>query len=140
MAFAAITVNDGKATPVAHTFTPLMIDQNGVQWYQETSPAPANVRAARRLAISLKRADPSKTLDGRARVRITVYHPVMETLAPNSSGITPPPTVAYEDSESHEYVLAERGIEADHKDIRVLGSNLLLNAQVATVIDKLINP
>lgn len=140
MAFSAITVNDGAATPVATTFTPLMIDGNGVQWFEQTTPAPANKLVARRLSISLKRAAPNGQLTGRATVIVRLYQPTGETLAPNSSGITPPPTKAYEQVAMGEFLLPERGTGQERKDTRVLLQNLLGNAQVVSVIDSLLNP
>lgn len=140
MAFSAITVNDGAATPVATTFTPLMVDGNGVQWFEQTTPAPANKLVARRLSISLKRAAPNGQLTGRATAIVRLYQPTGETLSPNSSGITPPPTKAYEQVAAGEFLLPERGTTQERKDLRVLTQNLLGNAQVISVIDSLLNP
>lgn len=140
MAFSAITVNDGAATPVATTFTPLMMDGNGVQWFEQTNPAPANKLVARRLSISLKRAAPNSQLTGRATVIARLYQPTGETLAPNSSGITPPPTKAYEQVAMGEFLLPERGTNQERKDLRVLLMGILGSAQVISVIDSLLNP
>lgn len=140
MAFSSITVNDGAATPVATTFTPLMIDSNSVAWFEQTTPTPANKLIARRLSVSLKRAANGRQLDGRATVILRLYQPTGETLSPNSSGITPPPTKAYENVLTVEMLLPERGTVQERDDLRSLSMNLLNNTQMITVIEQLMLP
>lgn len=38
---AAIVINDGAATPVAHTFTPIPLGSNAMSWVDKTGPFPS---------------------------------------------------------------------------------------------------
>lgn len=139
MAFSNITVNDGASTPVATTFTPTIMTPNGVQWFEQTSPAPANGQVARKLSIGISRGiSPSSTeLNTKARAQVKLYQPTGETLAPNSSGITPPPREAYRNVATLEFELPERGTVRERDDLRSLSMNLLNHPQVISVIENL---
>ena len=131
-----IVINDGAATPVAHTFTPIGKDEKGVLWFEQTAPAPVNPLGAKRIGYRQSRVlDPKGQLTGRSKVVLTIYIPTLETLGNNSAGITPPPTVAYVEESRHEFTLPERSVKQERKDTRVLAQNLLGNAQVVLAID-----
>lgn len=137
---ANIVANNGAATPVAHTFTPLGPDANGVQWFEQATPAPANARAAARISVSAKRPKlaGTKALDGIAKVEFGMWLPSMETLATSDSGITPPPTVAYELQARVTLFLPERSTVQDRKNLRMLMVNAIgLDAGLVDVIDQL---
>lgn len=118
------SINDAEIVPVAHTFTPLGPDKDGVQWFEQTLPAPANALAAKRFSVSIKRADPGKQLNGVARITGRFWYPVMETVATSDSGITPPPTVAYQLYAEIRYVVPERSTEQERKNMKALAQNL----------------
>lgn len=42
-ALAALTINDGQATPVAHTFSPVRLDEKGVATFFDRSGASRSV-------------------------------------------------------------------------------------------------
>lgn len=124
-ALANLTAADGATTPVTHTFTPLGPDQNGVHWFEQTSPAPANSAAAKRVSVSIKRAKPGQTLTGVSKVILQMWYPVMETVGTSDSGFTPPPTVAYTLFARIEYFMPERSTEQERTDLRILASNMI---------------
>lgn len=137
-ALANLVALDAETTPVSHTFVPLGPDANGVQWFEQTNPAAANPAAAKRISISIRRAKPADVLKGVARITIQLWSPIMETLASNDAGITPPPTVAYQLFARIEYVFPERSTEQERKNVRVLLANMATNnGIILDVIQKL---
>lgn len=141
-ALVNLTASNGEATPVAHTFAPLGPDAKGVQWFEQVTPTPVNGQAAIRISAHIRRAvkqGPSRQqLNGVARVELAIWLPTMETLASNDAGITPPPTVSYEQHARLTYLLPERGTTQERKNLRVLTANLIANNQnILDMIEKL---
>lgn len=138
-AAANIVINDGAATPVAHTLVPMGKDERDVFWFEQSIPVPLNSLGALRAGISLKRPQNGKRLDGKAIAVITLAKPTLETLGTNAAGITPPPTLAYEEKARISFELPERSSKQERKDTRVLFQNLLGNANVIALIDDLLS-
>jgi hypothetical protein len=139
-AAANIVINDGAGTPVSHTFTPIGKDENGVMWFEQTTPAPASPLGAKRIGFKQIRVyDARKQLTGNVRTIVSVKVPTLETLGSSDSGITPPPTLAYQEISRMEFTSAERSITQERKDTRVLSMNLLAEAQVVAALDALVN-
>lgn len=136
-ALAAVTATDGETTPVNHSFTPLGPDKDGIQWFEQTTPAPANALAAKRVSVSIKRAVPGKQQNGVARLILRLWYPVMETLSTSDSGIIPPPTVAYQLYAEVRYVIPERSTEQERKNLRVLLINFGASGIITDVLQKL---
>lgn len=138
-AIGNVVINDGAATPVAHTFTPLGKDDAGVYWFEQTTPVPANTIGAKRLGYKQTRITDSsqKQLTSNTRVTLTLHVPTLETLGNNSAGIVPPPQLAYKEQARVEYTLADRSTKQERKDTRVLALNLLGHAMVIAAIDDL---
>jgi len=136
-ALSAVYANDGETVPVSYTFTPLGPDQDGVQWFEQTAPAPANALAAKRVSVQIKRAVPGKQQNGVARLTIRMWYPVMETLSTSDSGITPPPTVAYQLYAEVRYVIPERSTEQERKNLRQLLVNFGVSGSIIDVLNKL---
>lgn len=141
-AVAAIVLADAQGTPVNHTFTPLGPDANGVWWFEDQSQS--TPIGYWRISVQLKRTPPAR--NGQAsssnrvnRAVLTLHQPTLETLGTNDAGITPPPTVAYVDRVSTEFIFAERNSLQNRKDIRKMGANLLANADIITLIEQLQN-
>jgi hypothetical protein len=135
---SAITINDGAATPVAHTFTPIGKDEKGVMWFEQTTPAPTSPLGAKRIGYRQARVlDSRKQLTGSSKAVYTLHVPTLETLANNSAGIVPPPTVAYVEVARVEFDLAERSTQQERKDTRVLAMNLLAHAMPTANVDTL---
>lgn len=135
---SAVVINDGAATPVAHTFSPIGKDSKGVFWFEQTTPAPANPLGAKRIGYSQTRVlDAAKQLTGISRVTYTLHVPTLETVANNSAGIVPPPTLAYAEKSRYTADLAERSTQQERKDTRVLFANFLAHAMAVANIDTL---
>lgn len=133
-----IVINDGAASPVAHTFTPIGKDDKGVLWFEQTTPAPTNPLGAKRIGYRQTRIlDPKSQLTGKSKVIMTIYVPTLETLGNNSAGITPPPTISYVEESRHEFTMPERSLKQERKDTRLFAANLLANAQIVSAIDDL---
>lgn len=135
---ANIVINDGASTPVAHTFTPLGKDADGVFWWEQTTPAPLNKLGAKRIGYKQTRdLSVSNRLTKSAKVSYTLWVPTLETLSNNSAGILPAPTEAYREIARVEMTLAERSTAQERKDTRVLAVNLLGHAMAVANIDSL---
>jgi hypothetical protein len=135
---SAITINDGATTPVAHTFTPIGKDEKGVMWFEQTTPTATSPLGAKRIGYRQTRVlDSKKQLTGMSKVVVTLNVPTLETLANNSAGIVPPPTLAYAEAVRLEFDLAERSTKQERKDTRVLLANFLAHAMAVANIDDL---
>lgn len=135
---ASIVINDGAATPVAHTFSPIGKDDKGVFWFEQTSPAVTSVLGAKRIGYKQTRVlNAQKQLTGTTKAVYTLMVPTLETVANNSAGITPPPTLAYAEKGRVEFDLADRSTGQERKDTRVFFVNLLGHAMVVANVDTL---
>ncbi|DAD50336.1 TPA_asm: coat protein [ssRNA phage Gephyllon.3_4] len=133
-----IVINDGSATPVAYTFSPIGKDDKNVFWFEQTIPAPVNGLGACRIGYSQTRVlDAQKQLTGNSKVVYTLNVPTLETMSNNSAGITPPPTLAYVEKARLEYSLAERSLAAERKNTRVFCLNFLGTAMAISNLDSL---
>jgi hypothetical protein len=141
-AVVSIVLNDAQATPVAHTFIPLGPDQNGAWWYEDQSVGTSPV-GYNRISLQLVRApvaSPGTNAGERtARVKIGLHTPKLEALGTNDSGLTPPPTVAYTPRCNVEFILSERSILQDRKDLRKYVDFLMAEAQVTAMVETLQN-
>lgn len=140
-AVANITLNDALATPVLHTFVPVGQDSKGVWWYEDQS-ASSPIGYNR---ISYEFVRPTNPAPGESsgnrmfRIKIGFHTPKLETLGNNSSGITPPPTVAYVARCNCEFLVPERSALQDRKDIRKYMDFLLAEAQLTDMVENLRN-
>jgi hypothetical protein len=135
---ADIVINDGAATPVAHTFKPIGKDANGVFWWEQSTPAPVNKLGAKRIGYKQTRElSAQNQLTAVSKASYMLFLPTLETLGNNSAGITPPATVAYREIARMEFTLAERSVEQERKDTRILLGGLLGIAMSVANIDKL---
>lgn len=135
---ANITINDGSATPVAHTLTPIGTDAKGVMFFEQITPSPVSPLGAIRIGYKQTRALDTKAQNGVSKCILTIHVPTLEVLGNSSTGITPPPTVAYKQVGRIELDLPERGQTAERKNLRVFLANLLANSQIVSAIDALI--
>lgn len=134
-AIAAIVINDGQATPVAHTFNPVQSTPD--QLYREALSALPLIGQGR-VSIAEKF---NQSADGISKVRTKLELPALETItAQNSQGYTAAPRVAFTHTVVTDYFLPNRGTAAQRKDLRVLNINLQGNAQVVDLVDNLAVP
>lgn len=131
-AIAAIVINDGQATPVAHTFNPVASSPDAL--YREAQSGLALIGQGR-IGTSTKL---TKNGDGVNRVTVKLELPALETItAQNAQGYTAAPKVAYTNTVIVSFLLPGRGTAAQRKDLRVLLGNLLANAQVIDLVENL---
>jgi hypothetical protein len=131
-AIAAIVISDGQATPVAHTFNPVASAPNA--FYRESQSGLALIGQGR-ISTPVKF---SQSGDGVNRVTVKLELPALETItAQNAQGYTAAPKVAYTNTAFVTFLLPGRGTAAQRKDLRVLLTNLLANAQVVDLIENL---
>ena len=120
-AFAALTaINDGQATPVAHTFSPVSIDAAGIaKWVDRVGGISIGFPT-----VTLSVREPSKS--SRAyKVTRKIVLPVLEvTSASTATGIQPAPTKAYELINTSEWVLPERSSLADRANLLAYAKNI----------------
>lgn len=136
-AFAAITINDGQASPGAHTFNPVSNDNGIYVWQDQTGGV-----ALGYLTITYQKSVPGPVKPGQAsdasrvwRHKLTVAVPTMETLGTNDAGLTPPPTVACIHRGSMEFIQPERGTNSVRKDMTAYCANLLGHATIKSLLN-----
>jgi hypothetical protein len=138
-AVAAMSILDGQASPVAHSFVPISYIDGVWLFEDQTGSSPIGYN---RITISLTRSGPApagQPSDGgrNARCTIKVWVPVLETLGVNDAGITPPPTVAYVEDAKVEFRIPERSSVAVRKDTRAYTRNVLNDALVIDMLENL---
>ena len=122
---ANIVINDGKATPVAHTFAPVTShDANGVAIWTDRSTGVAVGFPE----LSFKLASPSKA-SRNYKVTAKVTLPVLNVTSPSTgTGIQPLPSVAYSLIADVKLTIPEATLLADRKDFFAYVKNFLANA------------
>jgi len=134
-----IALNDALGSPVLHTFIPLGPDVKGVWWWEDQSASSAI--GYNRISMFLKRsgnpAPGSNSGDRVSRVVVGIHTPKLETISNNSAGLTPPPTVAYVARCNIEFILPERAVLQDRKDLRKYADFLLAEAQLTAMVETL---
>lgn len=132
MQLAAITINDGKATPVSHVFTPTKISG---------STAVLNERVASGIAIGYPMLQfsvtPADAFNGVNRVDLKIAMPQLEVISGSDAGYTPAPAVAFTDTVKVSFLLPGRSTTANRKDLRVLLINALQNSIVVDAVDNM---
>lgn len=126
-AIAALTINDGAATPVAHTFSPANIDVAGVaKWEDRVGGVPLGFPT---VTLSMRR--PSKA-SRNYRLTAKVVYPVTETIAPSNF-----PSKAYDLIGTVEFVLPDRASLQQRKDLAAFVKNYLANAVITSCVENL---
>lgn len=129
-AIAAITLADGAATPVNHTFAPVNIDQAAVaKWADRSTGISVGFPS---LTFSIK--NPTK---GSPSYKVTakVVLPVLEQTSPSTStGIQPAPTLAYNLLANVDFVLPERSTMAQRTDVLAYLKNYLATTVVGDAV------
>lgn len=115
--FANIVINDGQATPVAHTFATKTNDQRTAT-YEDRSGGIAVGYG--RIAIRTSDSDVVR------RVNLNITIPTLEAVSgANPSGFTPPATVAYSNGFKGEFLLSQRATAQEKKNIYAYAKNAL---------------
>lgn len=131
-AFAAITLNDGASTPVAHVFDPATL--NGLQSTFADRSGGISVGFP---TVTILSSVPTKT-SRLYKVRAKIVMPVMEVVNSSTySGITPAPTKAYDMTCVIEFFMPERSTLQQRKDIRAFAKNFLAHATATSLVETL---
>lgn len=130
-AIAAITINDGAATPVARTFGPIKVDAAQIAKYQDKSGGvPVGYPT-----ITLQVREPNKQTKSYRAVGKVVFPVLEQTSASTATGIQPAPIVAYNLLFNFDFTLPERSSLQDRKHIKALAQNLISNALMTTLVE-----
>jgi hypothetical protein len=116
-AIAAISINDGAATPVAHSFSVQSTNGAKAEWKERTSGAPAGF-----YTISHEVVNPSSPTAA-YRIKIGFSLPVTETV----NGV---PTVTRMNSAQVVLNFAQSSTEQERKDAVAFVINFMSNANV----------
>lgn len=128
---ANISIADGKATPVVHVFGPVTSAPEAM--YRESLLGLPLVGQGT-LSSMLKSAANAPI----QRIRVKLNLPALETATgQNASGYTAAPKIAYSNEVVVDFLLSSRGTPDQRKDLRVMLSNLLKDAQFVDLIDNL---
>lgn len=138
-AIGNLVLNDGKATPVAHTFQPYKVGEANGSYSAEFEDRVGGIFVGMpRIHIATKRpTSDRKTL----RVMVKVTAPILETVSNSTvSGIAPAPTVAYTPLFEATFVLPERATIDARKDLLAYVRSLLASAVVTSAVNDLEMP
>lgn len=125
-----LTLNDGQATPVAHTFSARGADMKLALWTDVSGGI--GIGMGKVTLSNVTTAGVSAAYKVEARVTI----PVMETISGDAGGYTPVPKVAFNLFGKVEFVVPSRASLQNRKDILAYVKNLLANAVMSdTVVD-----
>lgn len=131
---ANIVINDGENTPVARTFAPDGIPENGAEFKDRSGGIPLGYGM---IKISRPKA-PQDMVNGSYKSVVQLMLPKLETVSGSTTqGFEPAPRVAYTCVAKLEVWLPVRSTTQDRKNLRTLFKNLLENATVVDVIDDL---
>lgn len=124
--FADIVLNDGQATPVAHTFKVKLNDNMQSLWEDRVGGIPIGFAT-----ITVKTEDSASV----RKVRIWVSVPTLEAISgANVSGFTPAQKKAYEHRSYQEFFLPQRGTRAERENLVAFHVNLLGDAGLLAVL------
>lgn len=125
-----LIINDGAATPVAHTYLPTKIDANNVATFQErTSGVPVGYPTLTWSVRAPLPSSPSYKLVGKL-----TQPKVITTVDTTGKSVT---SVDYTNFITVESVVSNRSTLQERKDLRVLMANALLNAVLSGSADNL---
>jgi len=129
-AIATLTLPDGLATPVNHTFSPVNVINGVAKWSDRSSGIALGYPT---VTYSLRQ--PVK--GSRAyKLSMKVWTPILEQTSPSTStGIQPAPTKAYDLLFTIEAILPERSTLQQRKDILAYVKAALSNSVVTNGVN-----
>lgn len=140
---SSVIINDGAATPVAHTFTPNGVLSNGQnqtlhsvngEWLDRS---PGFAVGYNRLDEQFKEANGN----GVRKVRFVLTLPVLETVSGGTdAGFAPKPTVGYTNTVVIEFWASDRSSAQDLLHLYAYGKNLAAHAHVKTTVESFERP
>lgn len=130
----SLTLTDAASTPVNRAFTAVSSDPTLTVWKSYTANGALAIGAD---VASLSVRENGTTI----RVSGKLVLPVLETVAGDSeSGFTPPPTKAFEELSTFEFVFPIRASLQNRKDIRSMLLDFLGDAIVTAAIENFVHP
>lgn len=135
--FNTVTLADGQATPVNHTFTVQSVKPDLVVLNEKLAGVPyigwPEMVVRHRPPVYVPGR---KSTGGVFREEITIKVPQMDATSPSTaSGVQPQPTVGYVNQVKLTFLISERATEAQKKDLRKFAQSLLGNASVVWQIE-----
>lgn len=135
-----IVINDGQATPVAHTFKPTNVVDDVNSFADVSSGIAAGfptITLSLREPVQMK-SNGSSTNDRMYKCVAVVDLPILEvTSASTGTGIQPAPTRAYTLKARMEFLLPERSTLQNRKDLLAYAKNLLAHSVPTAMIQDL---
>jgi hypothetical protein len=126
---AAIVINDGASTPVAHTFAPSRVAPELVTYQDRLAGVVAGFNI---LSIGTRYADKK---NGAQKVTVRMALPTLAVTAPTTTtGIQPVPVAAFECFANLEFVLPSASSVQNRKDLFTLIKNALANSTVYSAV------
>lgn len=125
---STLVVNDGQATPVSHTFTPVNVGAALVEWHDKSADSVLG-----RPSVTLGDRKPTAQ-NGNRKVTLRIKVPVLETVSPAATGYTPGPTLAYTLSANMDIILPSRASQAEIDDLYAYMKNVLSLATMDAVV------
>lgn len=134
-AIGNLTINDGAATPVAHTFAPVGVDGSLATYADRVGGIPVGYG---KITVNLR--EPSNGASGVYKATVKILVPTLEQTSPSTAtGIQPAPTVAFTTAVHMDFLLPARSSQQNRKDALAYAKNLLANAVVDNVVTNLEN-
>lgn len=124
--FANITINDGQASPVAHTFSTKSNDQRMTVWEDRALGVPV---AYPKLIMKTSDTPVIRKID------IGISVPTLEAVSgANTNGFTPPASVAYIHRADVSIKLPQRGTLAERKNLYAFLKNALALSLFGSIV------
>jgi hypothetical protein len=132
---ANVVLNDDESVPVAHTFGPTA-DVDGVQVaHDRSSGVPIGFPVLKRQLKIPSLARAGQNSGNRVyRCKLNLSIPALETLGTADSGLTPPPTKAFDDHVTIEFVTSERSNLQNRKNLLAMSKDLLNHADTTAMV------
>lgn len=135
-AIGNLTINDGAATPVAHTFAPVGISGIVASYADRSGGIPVGYPT---VDVSL-RAPSNQSREKMYLATLRVNYPILEVTSPSTgTGIQPAPTVSYKMIAELKCWLPERSTLQNRKDLRAFIKNLMNDAVTTALVETLEN-
>lgn len=133
-AIGNVVINDGAATPLAHTYAPAGISGPIAYYADRSGGIPVGYFT---LDISL-RPPSAQSVEKMYLATFRIKTPILEQTSPSTAtGIQPAPTVGYTPIAELKFWLPERSTLQNRKDLRAFAKNLLADAVVTAVVENL---
>lgn len=135
-AIGNIVINDGAATPVAHTFAPAGISGIVASYADRVGGIPVGYPT---IDASL-RAPSNQSREKMYLATVRIKTPILDVTSPSTAtGIQPAPSVGYTPIAELKFWLPERSTLQNRKDLRAFAKNIMADAVVTALVETLEN-